>query len=46
MTVVTPEEIMEEFKQFLKNTRLVEKEKNKNEKEAMALEQVKRLVGD
>ena len=46
MTVATPEDIMVEFKQFIKNTRLLEKEKNKNEKEAMALKQVKRLVGD
>ena len=39
------EDIMAEFKQFLKKTRLDEKEKNKNEKEAMVLKQVKKLLG-
>ena len=46
MTDISPEEIMKEFKQYLKKIRLDEKEKNKNEKEAMVLKQVKKLLGD
>ena len=39
------EDIMKDFKQYLKKIRLDEKEKNKNEKEAMVLKQVKKLLG-
>ena len=46
MTVVTPEEIMNEFKQFLKKTRLDEKAKTTEEKESMVMKQIKKLLGD
>ena len=40
------EDIMEEFKQFLKKNRLDEKEKNTKEKESMVMKQIKKLLGD
>jgi hypothetical protein len=46
MSNTSPEEIMQEFKQYLKQIRLDEIEKNKSEKEAMVLKQIKMLVDD
>ena len=46
MKDMSPEEMMQEFKQYLKKIRLDEKEKNKSEKEAMVLKQIKMLVDD
>jgi len=40
------EDIMKEFKQFLKKTRLAEKAKYTQEKEAMVSKQIKKLLGD
>ena len=40
------EDIMKEFKQFLKKTRLDEKAKNTEEKESMVMKQIKKLLGD
>ena len=40
------EDIMKEFKQFLKKTRLDEKAKHTQEKEAMVSKQIKLLLGD
>ena len=38
------EDIMKEFKQFLKKTRLDEKAKNTEEKESMVMKQIEKLV--
>ena len=46
MSNTSPEEIMQEVKQYLKQIRLDEIEKNKSEKEAMVLKQIKMLVDD
>ena len=46
MTDVSPEEIMEEFKQYLKKIRLDEKEKNIEAKASMVRKQIKKLLGD
>ena len=46
MTDVSPEELREEFKQYLKEIRLSEKRKNREEKESMVMKQIKKLVGD
>lgn len=44
MKDMSPEEMMQEFKQYLKKIRLDEKEKNKNEKESMVMKQIEKLV--
>ena len=46
MTNVSPEEMMDEFKQYLKKIRLDEKEKHIEEKESMVMKQIKKLLGD
>ena len=46
MTDVSPEEMMKEFKQYIKKTRLDEKKKNIEEKESMVMKQIKNLVGE
>ena len=43
---LSPEEMMKEFKQYLKKIRLDEKRKNKEEKESMILKQIEKLLGD
>lgn len=44
MKAMSPEEMMQEFKQYLKKTRLDEQKKNKNEKDAMVMKQIKKLI--
>ena len=44
MKDMSPEEMMQEFKQYLKKIRLDEKEKNKNEKESMVMKQIEKLL--
>ena len=44
MKDMSPEEMMQEFKQYLKKIRLDEKEKNKNEKESMVMKQIEKLA--
>lgn len=46
MTDVSPEEMMREFKQYLKKIRLDEKEKSMEEKASMVMKQIKKLLGD
>jgi len=40
------EEMLREFKQFIKKNRLAEKEKHMEEKESMMTKQIKKLLGD
>ena len=40
------EDIMKEFKQFLKKTRLAKKAKTIEEKESMVMKQIQKLLGD
>ena len=44
MKDMSPEEMMQEFKQYLKKIRLDEKEKNKNEKASMVMKQIEKLL--
>jgi len=46
MIEVSPEDMLKEFKQFIKKNRLAEKEKNVEEKASMIVKQIKKLWGD
>ena len=41
-----PEDMMKEFKQYIKKNRLAEKEKVIEEKTSMVMKQIKNLVGE
>jgi hypothetical protein len=46
MIGVSPDELQKEFKQYLKKTRLAEQEKNRADKAAIVMKQIKKLLGD